>query len=76
MDVLTFNGQSFADFHTFWDGKDLFVTPEKDVTFYEIPGRNGEVSVSNDRFKAKGNRRYVFGCRGCKSLRKRNEGGI
>ena len=53
MDVLTFNGQSFADFHTFWDGKDLFVTPEKDVTFYEIPGRNGEVSVSNDRFKAK-----------------------
>ena len=53
MDVLTFNGQSLADFHTFWDGKDLFISPEKDVTFYEIPGRNGEVSVSNNRYKAK-----------------------
>lgn len=53
MDVLTFNGQSLADFHTFYDGKDLFITPEKDVTFYPIPGRNGEVSVSNNRFNAK-----------------------
>ena len=53
MDVLTFNGQSLADFQTFWDGKDLFISPEKDVTFYEIPGRNGEVSVSNNRYKAK-----------------------
>lgn len=53
MSVLTFNGQSLEDFHTYWDGSQLFVTPEKDVTFYEIPGRSGELSVSNDRFKAK-----------------------
>ena len=53
MDVLTFNGQSLADFGTFWDGSQLFVTPEKDVTFYEVPGRNGALSVSNNRYKAK-----------------------
>lgn len=53
MDVLTFNGQSLANFGTFWDGSQLFVTPEKDVTFYEVPGRNGALSVSNNRYKAK-----------------------
>lgn len=53
MEVLTFNGQSLADFQTFWDGSQLFVTPEKDVTFFEVPGRNGELTISNNRFKAK-----------------------
>ena len=53
MDVLTFNGQSLADFHTFWDGSQLFVTPEKDVQFFEVPGRNGELTISNNRYKAK-----------------------
>lgn len=53
MDVLTFNNQSLADFHTFWDGSQLFVTPEKDVTFFEVPGRNGELTISNNRYRAK-----------------------
>lgn len=53
MDVLTFNGRSFADFDTFWDGSQLFVTPEKDVTFYTVPGRSGELSISNNRFNSK-----------------------
>ena len=53
MDVLTFNNVSLATYNTFWDGSELFVTPEKDVTFYEVPGRNGELTISNNRYKAK-----------------------
>ena len=53
METLTFAGTSFATYNTFWDGKNLFIAPEKDVTFYEVPGRNGALSVSNNRFKAK-----------------------
>lgn len=50
MDVITFDGVSFRDFNTFWDGAELFSTPEKDVTFYTIPGRNGDLSISNNRY--------------------------
>jgi len=50
MDVITFNGVSFRDFNTFWDGAELFSTPEKDVTFFTIAGRNGDLSISNNRF--------------------------
>ena len=50
IDVITFDGVSFADFNTFWDGAELFSTPEKDVTFYTIPGRNGDLSISNNRY--------------------------
>lgn len=50
MDVITFNGKSFRDFNTFWDGGELFTTPQKDVTFYTVPGRNGDLSISNNRY--------------------------
>lgn len=53
LDILTFNGKSFADFGTFWDGSQLFGTPEKEVEFFEIPGRNGDLSIARDRFKNK-----------------------
>lgn len=50
MDVITFNGTSFRDFNTYWDGAELFSTPSKDVTFFSIPGRNGDLSISNGRY--------------------------
>lgn len=52
-DILTFNGKSFEDFNTFWDGSQSLGTPEKDITFYEVAGRNGSLSISNNRFKNK-----------------------
>lgn len=53
MDVLTFNGKPFSDFETFFDGSQMFVTPEKDVSFFTIPGKNGDLSISNDRYNNK-----------------------
>lgn len=53
IDVLTFNGVSLADFNTYWDGSQLFVTPEKDVEFFSVPGRSGELTISNNRYNAK-----------------------
>lgn len=50
MEVITFNGQSFADFNVFWSGSDLFKTPEKDVTYFSVVGRSGDLSISNNRF--------------------------
>lgn len=50
MDNITFNGIDFSDFNTFWDGSKLFASPQKDMTFYEIPGRNGDLAIDNDRY--------------------------
>lgn len=51
IDVLTFNNKSFKDFNTFYDGSQLFNTPDKDITFYSVVGKNGDLSISNDRYK-------------------------
>lgn len=58
-DILTFNGKSFEDFNAFWDGSESLGTPEKDITFYEVAGRNGSLSISNNRFK---NKTVPFNC--------------
>lgn len=50
MDIITFNGKSFRDFNTYWDGAELFSSPSKDVTFFSVPGRNGDLSISNNRY--------------------------
>lgn len=50
MDIITFNGRSFHDFNTFWDGAELFTIPSKDVQFFTVPGRNGDLSISNGRY--------------------------
>lgn len=47
---ITYNDKPFSDFNTFYDGSELFDTPEKDVTFYSVVGRNGDLSISNDRY--------------------------
>ena len=53
MENLTYNNVSFSTFNTFWDGSELFITPEKDVIFFEVPGKNGDLTISNNRFKNK-----------------------
>lgn len=50
-DILTFNDVSFADFNTYYDSSQIFITPQKEITFYEIVGRSGDLSISNDRYK-------------------------
>lgn len=52
-DILTFNGVSFFDFRTYYSSSEIFGTPEKQVEFFEIPGRSGDLSISQDRFKNK-----------------------
>ena len=51
MDELTYNGRQFSEFNTFFDGSKAFGTPEKDYELVEIMGRNGSLSIYNDRFK-------------------------
>ena len=51
MDELTYNGRQFSEFNTFFDGSKAFGTPEKDYELVEIMGRNGNLSIYNDRFK-------------------------
>lgn len=47
---LIFNNTDLSTFNVFVDGSQMFDTPEKDVTFFPIPGKNGDLSISNDRF--------------------------
>lgn len=49
--TLTFNGKNIADFSATWDGSKLFDSPEKDVEFISVIGRNGDLSVSNGRYR-------------------------
>lgn len=51
MDELTFNNKTFSEFNVYWDGSQLFATPEKQVEFFEIPGRSGDLSIFQDRYK-------------------------
>lgn len=56
---LTFGGKSFSDFNTFWDGSKVFVKPMKNYDIYDIPGRNGALSMSKKYF---GNVTVSFNC--------------
>lgn len=50
-DVLTFNGRSLSDFGVFFDLCETFTNPEKDYDIISIPGRNGSLSIYNNKFK-------------------------
>ena len=47
---LNYNNVPFSDFNTFYDGSQLFDTPSKDVSFFSVAGRNGDLTISNDRY--------------------------
>lgn len=46
-----FNGESCRDYGIYVSGSGTFNAPELDVISYEIPGRNGELIISNERYK-------------------------
>jgi len=46
-----FNGKSLADFGLHVNGTDVFNSPEEDVESVEVPGRNGDLHIFNERFK-------------------------
>ena len=48
---MRFNGKDFADFGVHVDESKAFGSPEKDYELVEIMGRNGNLSIYNDRFK-------------------------
>lgn len=48
--TLTYDGVELIDYACFFDGSDSFRIPEKMVDTYEIPGRNGDLSVSQERY--------------------------
>lgn len=49
-EYLTYAGKSFNEFSTFYDGSLTFSKPSKDVEFFSVAGRNGDLSISNNRF--------------------------
>ena len=50
MSYFTYNGRSSEEFGLHIEKKDVFSAPEYDAEFTSIPGRNGDLIVSNRRF--------------------------
>ena len=50
INFFTFDGQSSADFGVYISGGGTYNAPERDVTTYSVPGRNGDLIVDNGRF--------------------------
>lgn len=51
INTIRFNNNDLTSVYgVSYDGSQLFDTPDKDVTFFPIPGKNGDLSISNDRF--------------------------
>ncbi len=48
---IVFGGVSTADYQCYCDGAESFTAPERDVEKISIPGRNGELTFDNGRFK-------------------------
>ena len=49
--TIIYNGRSFSEFGVFADLSQTLGSPEKDYDFISIPGRNGDLSIFNDKFK-------------------------
>ena len=48
---IVYNGKSFLDFGVFISGAGTFDAPERDTTKIEIPGKNGDLTLDNGRYK-------------------------
>lgn len=48
---MIYNGRDFSDFGVHVDESKAFGSPEKDYELIEVVGRNGNLSIYNDRFK-------------------------
>lgn len=48
---LTFNGKSSKDFGVYISGLNTYNAPERDVEVLSIPGKNGDLTIDNGRYK-------------------------
>ena len=48
---ITFNEKSLKDFGVYISGSGVFDAPERDYSSVEVPGRNGELTLDNGRYK-------------------------
>lgn len=47
---LGFGGVLLSDYGAFFDGSKAFIKPPKDIEFVSVPGRNGDLTFSNNRY--------------------------
>lgn len=50
-EYFTLNGEQSRNYGIWISGEGTFVAPERDVTIYEVPGRNGTLTLDNGRWK-------------------------
>lgn len=50
-EYFTFDGKSSRDFEVWISGSGTFGAPERDVSVVSVPGRNGDLSIDNGRYK-------------------------
>ena len=48
---FTFDGKKSSDYGVYISGSHVYDAPERDETKIEIPGRNGELTIDNGRYK-------------------------
>ncbi len=48
---ITFNNKSLKDFGVYISGSGTYNAPERDISKIEVPGRNGELTIDNGRYK-------------------------
>lgn len=48
---LTFRGRRSTDFGAYISGSGTFISPEREVEKFEVPGRSGDLIIDNGRFK-------------------------
>lgn len=48
---LYFDGHDLTDYGITISGSGTYNAPERDITHYEVPGRNGDLLIDNGRFK-------------------------
>lgn len=48
---FTFNGKNSKDFNVWISGGGTYDAPERDVSMITVPGRNGDLTMDNGRFK-------------------------
>jgi phage-related protein len=51
MNFFSYGGRSSKDFGVYISGGGTYNAPERDMTTYSVPGRNGDLLVDNGRFK-------------------------
>lgn len=49
--IISFAGKDLNEFGVFCDGSLMFVKPQKNVEHFSIVGRNGDLTISNERFE-------------------------